>query len=58
MKKAQKNTDIRELIRQKGLKHYEVAELLNIGTYTFSHWLQRELSPEKKEEIINAIKQA
>jgi predicted XRE-type DNA-binding protein len=50
-----KNIDIRNLIAQKRLKHYEVAEALGVEDSTFSRWLYHELPEEKKKRIIEAI---
>lgn len=50
-----KNREIRVEILKKGLKHYEVAEACGVSTYTFSHWLQRELPIPKKQEILRII---
>ena len=50
-----KNIDIRNLISQKRLKHYEVAEALNIDDCTLSRWLSRELTEDKKQKIIAII---
>ena len=49
------NTDIRAAIQRAGLKHYEVATLLGISQFTFSHWLQLELPEAKKAEVLTAI---
>lgn len=50
-----KNQEIREEIFKKGLKHYEIAEACGVSSYTFSHWLQRELPTPKKQEIMRII---
>ena len=50
-----KNIDIRNLIAQKRLKHYEVAEALNIDDCTLSRWLSHELIEDKKQKIIAII---
>lgn len=50
-----KNIDIRNLIAQKRLKHYEVAEALKIDDSTFSRWLCHEMPAEKKKRVIEAI---
>lgn len=50
------NMEIRELIERKRLKYYEVAQALNITPFTFSVWLRDELRPERKKEVIQAIK--
>lgn len=56
MKAQYLNTDIREAIKGKGLAHYEVANALGIATTTFTGWLQTELTPERKERILDAIR--
>lgn len=49
------NKEIREKIAKKRLKHYEVAQAIGITQYTFSHWLQTEMDPEKKSIVLKAI---
>ena len=51
-----KNKDIRALILEKELNHYEVAEKLGITAFTFSVWLREELNEEKKKKTLKAIK--
>ena len=51
----ERNTDIRQMIRANGLYHWEVAEKLGIVEGTLSVWLRRELKPEKRQLIIEAI---
>lgn len=50
-----KNQDLRDLIRQKGTFNYKVAEHLHISTPLFTVWLQRDLSPERRAQILQAI---
>jgi len=50
-----KNIEIRERIRENRLRHYEVATALGISEYTLSIWLRRELSDEKKQEILAVV---
>ena len=50
------NKEIREKIAKKRLKHYEVAQAIGITQYTFSHWLQTEMSQEQKQIVLKAIK--
>lgn len=55
---ARKNTanaDIRKVLLEKGVRHYEAAEACGVSLYTFSHWLQTEMKPEKKTEVLNVI---
>ena len=50
------NLEIRQLIREKRLKHYEVAAALGIAETTFCRWLRTELPEEWKikiKEVIN-----
>lgn len=49
------NLEVRKAITKRRLKHYEVASMLGITQYTFSHWLQTELTDEKKQKILKAI---
>ncbi len=50
------NMEIRQAIEKKRLKYYEVAEACGVSLFTFSHWLQTEMKPEKKTEVLKAIK--
>jgi predicted XRE-type DNA-binding protein len=50
-----KNIEIRNLIKQKRLKHYEVAEQLGISEYTFCKWMRTEMTAERKEKVLQAI---
>ena len=54
-KKDIKNNDIRREIDRRKLKHKQVAAACGVSSYTFSHWLQQELKPERKEKILKAI---
>ncbi len=50
------NVDVRNAIKEKRLFHYEVAELIGITEWSLSRLLaRRELSPERKQEILDAI---
>ena len=49
------NMEIRKRIAARRLRHYEVAEACGVSSYTFSHWLQTEMSPDKKERVLKAI---
>ena len=50
-----KNTEIREAIRKKRLRYYEIAEALGIAPETLSRKLRTELPPDKQEEILEII---
>lgn len=49
------NIEIRKAIEKKRLKYYEVAHALGITQHTFSHWMQNELSDERKARVLKAI---
>lgn len=50
-----KNPDIRVAMLSAGLKHYQVAEALNVADETFSRWLRHDLPDDKKKEILETI---
>ena len=49
------NKEIRTLLFQNNIKHFNLAHQLGICESTLSRWLRVELSKEKKAEIIFAI---
>ena len=49
------NNEIRNRIKESGLKQWQVAKKLNVAESTFIRWLRDDLSPERKESICNAI---
>lgn len=49
------NTDIRQAITDSGLKYWQVADALNVADSTFTKWLRKELDPEKKAAVMEAI---
>lgn len=53
--KNNSNADVRKLLAEKGIKHYEAAQACNVSIYTFSHWLMTEMKPEKKKQVIAAL---
>lgn len=46
-----KNQDIRNEVKESGLKLWQIAEKLGINDGNFSRMLRKELSDEKKAEI-------
>lgn len=53
-----KNKDIRMAIEEAGIRHWQVAEALQIHEGNFSRQLRRELSKERKFEVFQAIEKA
>lgn len=49
------NLEVRQAIEKKRLKHYELAEYLQISPYTLSVWLRTEMDQEKKKKVLKAI---
>ncbi len=49
------NTEVRKAVFENNLKMYQIAEKIGINSYTLSHWMQTELSPERKARVLNAI---
>lgn len=49
------NIEVRQAIEKKRLKYYEAAAACGVTCYTFSHWLQTEMKPQKKKEVLKAI---
>lgn len=53
---AMNNRKIRTAIFESDLKKYEIANKIGITPFTLSHWLQTEMSQEKKQIVLKAIK--
>ncbi len=53
---TERNADLREVIRTSGIKMYQVSERLGIAESTFYRWLRTSLPKEKREEIIEIIR--
>lgn len=51
-----KNQDIRKLLESKRVHHYEVAAEMGVDRTTFSRWMQKEMSAERKDSIREAVK--
>ncbi|MBU2703177.1 hypothetical protein Ga0466249_004313 [Sporomusaceae bacterium BoRhaA] len=49
------NKDIRVKIALSLIPKWKIAEMVGIADATFSRWLRRELSEEKKQRILVAI---
>lgn len=49
------NKYVRELIRSKKIKYWQVANVAGISENTFSRWLRYELPEDKKNLILEAI---
>lgn len=50
-----KNMKIRNALKDAGMKHWELAELMGISHYTLSVRLRKELPEEEQDRIIKLI---
>lgn len=50
------NQDIRDLMSKKRVRHYEVADEMGVDRTTFSRWMQKEMTAERKDSIREAVK--
>lgn len=53
----QKNESIRNAILDNNLRFWQIAEKLNLSDGNFSRLLRKELTKEKKEEVLKIIKE-
>lgn len=51
------NEDIRKLIVSHRLRNWEVAKQIGISDGRFSVWLRSEMTKERKERVLTAIRQ-
>lgn len=49
------NFEIRELLKKKRIRQYELAAEMQISEFTLSRWLRDELSKSKKDDVLQAI---
>lgn len=52
------NIDVRKAIwlaREQGIKQYEVAEAIGVSEPTLTRWLRKEMSDDKKKQVMEAI---
>lgn len=52
------NQEIREALQNKGMKQWELANMLGISEFTLTRWLRKELTEDKKELLLKAINEA
>lgn len=52
------NIEIRKAIKESGFKHWQIADIIGVADTTFCRMLRRELSEDKKQEILTAIQTA
>ena len=43
------NQEVREALQHKGMKQWELADMLGISEFTLTRWLRKELTEDKKE---------
>lgn len=52
------NQEVREALQNKGIKQWELADMLGISEFTLTRWLRKELTEDKKELLLKAINEA
>lgn len=52
------NQEVREALQNKGMKQWELADMLGISEFTLTRWLRKELTEDKKELLLRAINEA
>lgn len=52
-----RNMELKALIKDCGLKYWQLGEILGVSDVTISRWLRSELDENKKERIKEAIKE-
>lgn len=52
------NQEVREALQNKGMKQWELADLLGVSEFTLTRWLRKELTEDKKEQLLKAINEA
>lgn len=52
------NQEVREALHNKGMKQWELADMLGISEFTLTRWLRKELTEDKKELLLKAIDEA
>lgn len=49
------NRDIQIRIMSSGLMKWQIAEVIGIADTTFSKWLRKPLTPERRGQVLEAI---
>ena len=49
------NKDLRDSIKKAGVKYWQIADAMGISPDTFTRRMRHELTPEKKEAVLDAI---
>lgn len=49
------NEDLRRMIEDKGVKHYEIADYLGVSESAFSKILRKPIDEKRRQDILNAI---
>ena len=52
------NFEVRKALQEKNMKQWELADLLGISEFTLTRWLRKELTEERKNVLLKAIKEA
>ena len=50
-----KNLDVRKMINDAGVRHWQVAEVAGISEGKLCVWLRSDLTPQRRSIILNAL---
>jgi transposase len=50
-----KNMQIRDELKLKGVKQWELADAFGISEFTFTRWLRKEVSEGRRDELLKII---
>lgn len=56
MNRSDINKDINTEIRKSRFYRYQIAMEIGVTEFTFTRWFRRELTPEQKEQVRDAIR--
>ena len=49
------NMDLRQYMKAKGVRQWELADYYNVIEITVSRWFRREMTKEQKQEIMQVV---
>lgn len=54
---TRRNEDIRQMIKEAGIKHWQVAEQIGVDATTLCRWLRFPLEGDKRKVVLFAIRE-
>lgn len=50
------NLEVRQMIADRHIYYYELADRIGISNYTLSVWMRHPLTPDRKGRVLKALK--